>query len=149
MYDNAKRALKVFWDKAKNKLSFKSFEEMIEYYRTDFDVTDVLGNPLKHDDFLETFNKAVGYVSDWDDVRSAMQSLADNLPKGKIPSTSSYFDALSNQVERFTFNDAKTVVNKTVEQAKDVAIGVAIGGASLWAMYAVGALLLIMMANRK
>tara|TARA_B100001971_G_C18268010_1_gene596184 strand:+ start:28589 stop:29035 length:447 start_codon:yes stop_codon:yes gene_type:complete len=148
MYDNAKRALKIFWDNSKNKLPFDSYEAMIEYYRTDFDVTDVLGNPLKHDDFFEMYNKAVGYV-DWSEVRDAMKDLASSLPKGKIPSSSSFFDALSEQVSSFTFHDVKNIAVNTVEDIKDTATTVAVGGASLWLLKTIGAFILFQLLSKK
>lgn len=147
MYNNAKRALRIFWDAGKSKLPFESFEAMIDYYRTDFDVTDVLGNPIKHDDFLRFFEQSLNYSSP-SDTQAAMKSLAASLPKGKIPNTSSFFDALSNQVEKFTFEDAKEVLAKTVEQAKEVATVAAVGGVGLFLLKMVAAFVIVEWLSR-
>lgn len=150
MYDKAKSALKIFWDNAKSKLPFSSFEEMIEYYRTDFDTLDVLGKPIKHDDFLYGFDKAVGYVSSSSDLRNAMVNLARSMPKNKTPRSLDFYDALSGQVESFTYSDVQTIANNTVTAIKDTAKTFVIGGASLWLIKVIGAFVIVnYLASRK
>lgn len=76
-------------------------------------------------------------------LQTAMEELASRGWQ-KYPSNQSFFDALIEQVNSFSFEDVKEVVSKTVQDVKTTAVaGVGIGIGVYAAVLAVGALIML------
>tara|TARA_B100001971_G_C18268010_1_gene596167 strand:+ start:19551 stop:19994 length:444 start_codon:yes stop_codon:yes gene_type:complete len=137
MYEKANRYLKFYYDNAKSKLPFSSYDEFVQHYRVDKFLLENYGEKVVHDDFLKFFDKALEYSSD-NDAKQAMLSLAKNTQNGKTPSSQSFYDSLSGQVESFSFEDGLEVIKET---GKDLG-KVAVAGAGLF-LLKVGATALV------
>jgi hypothetical protein len=122
MFDLAYKALKFYYDKAKDKLPFEDYDEFIYYYRVDQFLLNNYNELVVHDDFLEEFNKVLKIVDNDNDVKSAMNTLAKKTIQGRTPSSSSFFEVLSDRVLEFTMEDAKIVLEKSSQDIKNVAV---------------------------
>ena len=136
-YEKAKSALRVFYDAAKTKLPFKSFDEMLTHYRTHVRID---GSTLIHDDFLEELEGAVRIASV--ETSIAMRNLANATPNGMVPKTQAFFKALSSQVIKLTASEFGVAVVKGLKQAGTVAaVGIS-AGVGVYIAIALGAVLL-------
>lgn len=130
MFPKARQALVLYFSLAKDKVPFVSANDLIEHYRTHY-YGDGSGF-VKHDDFLEEFDKAIGYAGNKNNITTAMKKLADKTPKGKAPKNEAFFNALSDQVAKFTFGDA---VAATTAGLKDAVVTVTAGAGAGIAVY--------------
>lgn len=135
-FELANKYLKIYYDKAKDKLPFDSFDDFKDHYRIDKFLYENYGEKIIHDDFFIFFEKALSFASS-SDRQAAMIRLANQTEKDKTPSNQSFYDALSDRVESFTFQDAIEVGKNS---AKDVG-KVALAGLGLWTAKVLGGVL--------
>lgn len=142
-FKNAHRFLELYFREAKDKLPFKTYDEFIQHYRIDHFLWENYREKVIHDDTLMFLDKAFEHVSR-DDGAAAMKSLAANTVPGKVPKSQAYFDALSGQVEKFSFMDAVEVAKET---GKDMG-KVAAAGLGIWAAKVLAGAALVYVAKQ-
>jgi hypothetical protein len=145
MYEKARRYLKIYYDKVKNKIpEYKDFESFVYHYRVDHFLLENYGELIEHDDFLEAFDKALDIASH-DDIMNAIDNLASQTKQNTVPTSQDFFNALIDSVQSFSFEDLKGVVKKSSQQVAQVAVA----GVGLYLAIGLGSLLFVMVATRK
>ena len=137
-YPNARSALLTFYITAGAKLPVKSFDELVQHYRT-HRYSD--GEILMHDDFLEEFDGAVK-VPQKIDTTTAMKKLASATPQGKLPNTQAFFKALADQAGSLTAREFTGAVVEGLKDTAKTAAGLATAGLGIYILIGVGVILL-------
>ena len=100
MFEKAKRYLEIYYKQVKDRIpEYKTFDDFIYHYRVDHYLLENYGELVEHNDFLESFDKALDNASH-EDIINAMNVLASQTNDNKVPTNQDFFNVLINEFHK-------------------------------------------------